>query len=67
MTAWHIVGCELCAVAQSIRYHTGPGRSKLTMSLVNVSIKIQTLISEKCHALQKLLTFFQRNYQCIWL
>ena len=27
----------------------GPGCSKLTMSLVNVSLKFQTLISEICH------------------
>ena len=28
---------------------SGPGCSKLTMSLVNVSLKFQTLISEICH------------------
>ena len=54
----------------------GPGCSKLTTSLVNVSLKFQTLISEiwqyfllkKCEKLlQKLLSFFQQKYQCIWL
>ena len=28
--------------------HSGPGCSKLTMSLVNVSLKFQTLISQIC-------------------
>ena len=35
---------SLCIFSRS----TGPGCSKLTTSLVNVSLKFQTLISEKC-------------------
>ena len=31
------------------RQRSGPSCSKLTMSLVNVSLKFQTLISEICH------------------
>ena len=51
---------------------TGPGCSKLTTSLVNISLKFQTLIFQirqhfllkKCEnlfALQKLLSFFQQK------
>ena len=29
--------------------HSGPSCSKLTTSLVNVSLKFQTLLSEICH------------------
>ena len=54
----------------------GPGRSKLTTSLVNVSLKFQTLISQICHyflskKFEKLLQcksffhFFSKKYQCI--
>ena len=47
----------------------GPGCSKLTVSLVNVSLEFQMLISEicqyflskKCEKLQKLLSFFNKN------
>ena len=59
---------------KSYRCHkaTGPGCSKLTMSLVNVLLKFQMLISEVCQyfllrkcekafSLQKLLTFFQQK------
>ena len=53
-------------------YSSGPGRSKLTMSLVNVSLKFQTLICQirqyfllkKC---EKLLSFFHQKYQSILL
>ena len=59
-------------------YQTGPGCSKLTTTLVNILLKFQKLISEMCQylllkkmkeafALQKLLSFFQQKYQCIWL
>ena len=52
----------------SLKYSTGPGCSKLTMSLVNVSLKFQMLISlihqyfllKKCEKLL-LLTFFQQK------
>ena len=57
---------------------SGPGCSKLTTSLVNVSLKFQTLISEICQYFllkkcEKLLHcksfshFFIKKYQCIWL
>ena len=46
---------ESVAPMQSVYIHgclsgkiSGPGCSKLTMSLVNVSLKFQTLISEIC-------------------
>ena len=56
----------------------GRGCSKLTMSLVNVSLKFQTLISEKCQNFllkkcEKLLQcksfshFFNKKFQCIRL
>ena len=56
----------------------GPGCSKLTMSLVNVSLKFVTFLSEirqyvfvekmsEVFAVQKLLTVFQHMYQCVWL
>ena len=32
----------------SVKSHPGPSCSKLTMSLVNVSLKFQTLISNIC-------------------
>ena len=58
-------------------YVTGSGCSKLT-SLVNVSLKFQTLISEigqyfllkKCEKLLQCTSFsyiFHKKYQCIWL
>ena len=56
---------------------SGPSYSKLTMSLVNVSLKFQMLISEmwqyfllkKCKLLQCKSSshVFKKNYQCIWL
>ena len=62
--------------ANSIK--AGPGCSKLTTSLVNVSLKFQTLISQICQYFllekcEKLLHcksfshFFNKKYQCIWL
>ena len=36
------------ALRQDYKYSSGPGGSKLTMSLVNVSLKFQTLISQIC-------------------
>ena len=55
----------------------GPGCSKLTTSLVNVSLKFQMLISEICQYFllkkyEKLLHcksfsyFFNKKHQCIW-
>ena len=55
----------------------GPGCSKLTTSLVNVSLKFQTLIYEMCHYFllkkcEKLLHcksfshFFNKKFQYIW-
>ena len=45
----------------------GPGCSKLTMLLVNVSLKFQTLITNKSQYFllkncQKLLSFFQQKF-----
>ena len=56
----------------------GPGCSKLTTSLVNMSLKFQTLISQKCQYFllkkcEKLLQcksfshFFNKKYQYYWL
>ena len=49
---------------------SGPGRSKLTMSLVNVSLKFQTLISDICQYFllkkcenAKASHFFYKKYQ----
>ena len=47
-------------------YTPGPGCSKLTMSLVNVSLKFQTLISNICQYFllkkcEKLLIFSTKN------
>ena len=55
-----------------LNWQSGPSCSKLTTSLVNVSSKFQTLISQirqyfllkKC---EKLSHFFNKKYQCIWL
>ena len=57
---------------------SGPGCSKLTTSLVNDSLKFQTLISQICQYFwlkkcEKLLHcksfshFFNKKFQCIWL
>ena len=57
---------------------SGPGCSKLTTSLVNETLKFQTLISQTCQYFlmkkcEKLLQcksfshFFNKKYQCIWL
>ena len=54
-----------------INNYPGPGCSKLTMSLVNVSLKFQTLISNKYQYFwlkkcEKLFSyFFSKKYQCI--
>ena len=64
-----------CAINQE---NSGPGCSKLTTSLVNVSLKFQTLISEiwqyfLLKKYEKLLQcksfshFFNKKFQCIWL
>ena len=56
----------------------GPGCSKLTTSIVNISLKFQTLISEihqyfllkihgKCLHCKSFSHFFNETYQCIWL
>ena len=55
---------------------SGLGCSKLTMSLVNISLKFQMLISIICHYFlmkkcEKLLQccthFCNKKYQCVWL
>ena len=59
------------------RLHSGPGCSKLTTLLVNVSLKFQTLISrihlyfllkksEKLLHCKSFSHFFSKKYQCIW-
>ena len=58
-------------------YQPGPSCSKLTMLLIEVSLKFQTFISEICQYFllkkcEKLLhcksvSFFQQKYHCIWL
>ena len=59
-------------------YLSGPGVSKLTTSLVNVSLKFQTLISQiyqyfllkKCEKLlhcKSLSHCFIKKCQCVWL
>ena len=60
--------------------HSGCGCSKLMMSLVNVSLKFQTLIHvsnknqyillktcEKLLHCKSFSHFFNKKYQCIWL
>ena len=60
------------------RYSPGPGCSKLTTSLVNISLKFQMLISEmhkyfllkKCEKLLQCKSFshfVNKKYRCIWL
>ena len=60
-------------------YTSGPGCSKLTTSLVNVSLKFQMLISQICQyfllkknmrsfcTAKASLIFFNKKYQCSWL
>ena len=59
-------------------YIPGPGCSKLTTLLVNVSLNSEKLISQICQYFllkkwEKLLhcksfsNFFNKKYQCIWL
>ena len=68
---------EHCNVTQN-NQNPGPGCSKLMTSLVNVSLKFQTLISEivqyfllkKCEKLLQCKSFshfFSKKFQCIWL
>ena len=72
-------GDRSCIFNQGFQWKkSGPGCSKLTTSLVNVSLKFQTLISEICHYFllkkcEKLLQcksfshFFNKKYECFWL
>ena len=51
---------------------SGSGCSKLTASLVNVSLNFQKLISQICQYFllkkcEKLLHFFNKKFQCFWL
>ena len=59
-------------------YSSGPSCSKLRTSLVNISLKFQTYISQICQYIllkqcEKLLQcksfshFFNKKFQCIWL
>ena len=67
-----------CPVSNCDYCTSGPSCSKLKASLVNVSSKFQTLISQICQYFllkkcEKLLHcksfshFFNKKYQCIWL
>ena len=58
-------------------YQSGPDCSKLMMSLANVSLKFQVLISnirqyfllKKCEKLlhcKSFSHFFNKKYQCVW-
>ena len=71
-TKFRWIGCTFS------RSSSGPACSKLTMLLVNVSLKFQTLLSQICQYFllekcEKLLQcksfshFFNKKYQCIWL
>ena len=51
----------MCIVTGTKVCCSGPGCSKLMTSLVNVSLKFQTLISEKCQ------NFLLKKFQCIRL
>ena len=68
---------QACTISY-ICCRTGPSFSKLTTSLVNVSLKFQTLISQmyqyfllkKCEKLLQCKSFshfFNKKYHCIWL
>ena len=69
----------LCYLTSISLYISGPGCSKLTTSLENVSLKFYTLISQisryyfllkKCVKLLQCKSFshfFQENFQCNWL
>ena len=75
----HLRYVPLCQVG--IICQSGPGCSKLTTSLVNVSLNFQKLISQICQYFslkkcEKLLHFlqcksfshfFNKKYQCFWL
>ena len=61
-----------------LRLGSGPGCSKLTTSLVNVSLNFQKLISLTCQyfcwktvrsfcSAKASHTFFNKKFQCIWL
>ena len=60
--------------AIKVSHLPGSGCSKLTTSLVNVSLNFQKLISQICQCFllkkcEKLLHshFFNKKFQCIWL
>ena len=86
MSFWHLniakqlswTSCSLPMTMKPSKMGSGPGCSKLTTSLVNVSFKFQTLISEiclyfllkKCEKLLKCKSFsyfFNEKYRCFWL
>ena len=74
-----ICGCFRAIFKVQTVHTPGPGCSKLTMSLVNISLlEFQTLISQLCQKFlskkcEKLLQcksfshFFNKKFQCIWL
>ena len=73
-----LADCFEADLARNYMVTSGPGCSKLTTSLVNVSLKFQSFISNICQYFllkkcEKLLQcksfshFFNKKYQCIWL
>ena len=69
---------ENVSIKDPVKWHSGPSCSKLTMSLVNISLNFLKLISQICQYFllkkcEKLLQcksvsqFFDQKYMCIWL
>ena len=75
---WQLLWCHFFCSWHKVCRCSGPGCSKLTTSLVNVSLNFQTLISnmryyfllkncEKLLQCKSFSHFFNKKYQCIWL
>ena len=75
---WCVTDVIEITISAKVLRTPGPGCSKLTTSLVNVSLKFQTLISQICQYFllkkcEKLLHcksfshFFNKKYHCNWL
>ena len=72
------LGLHFCHLNCNFGDNPGPGCSKLTTSLVNETLKFQTLISQifqyfllkKCEKLLQCKSFshfFNKKFPCIWL
>ena len=72
------ISASMTSHKQCLKYNTGPGCSKLTISLVNISLKVQTLLSkifqyflskkfEKLLQCKSFSNFFNKKFQCIWI